>query len=359
VVKTIGETSRLESLVRKYKIKDFEILFNFINAKYVEDTVSGLKAFLFISKYNISEWNKIGKKNTKIDVSISKEGDLYIMTLNRMDRHIRCFFIATEVNNNVFLLLTDERMSRKINPTLNVFLNSLYPYIYRIYLKNKDMDSIVNDLEQIYDTIFIAEVKAENDKGLSHFSKEEANQNYLERKDKRSKLKGKAFRLLKLLCKDEKNRLMLTTTIKRDGSSILYSGDLQFFKSDIINNISSLLGKNNEILKGRERKFDEILNQIIIKPIFFVYKKKFDSRQMISLGKILKGPHFSSEISLSSNPYISATILDNRDFSTFDLNIVDSVIALIPRASMSSSSLSKFCDLILTKLGEPERIDVG
>ena len=68
---------------------------------------------------------------------------------------------------------------------------------------------------------------------------------------------------------------MLTATIKRDGSSILYFGDLQFFKSDIINNISLLLERNNKKFKGRERKFDEILNQIVIKPIFFKYEKKF------------------------------------------------------------------------------------
>ena len=355
----IGETSRLESLIKRYKIKNFEMLFNFINTRYVEDTISGLKAFLFVSKYNIPEWNKIGKKNTRIDISINEEGnDLYMITLNRIDRHIRCFFIATEINNNIFVLLTDERVSESINPTLNVFLNSLDPYIYRIYLKNKDINFIVNELEKLYDTVLVTEIRAENEKGLSHFNKEEANQNYLDREKEKSKIQGKAIKLIKLSCKDEKGRLMLTTTIKRDGSSILYYGELQFFKSDIINNIASLLKSNNEEFTGRERKFNENLNQIVIKPIFFQYKKKFEEKQINLIREILKEPRLSSEISLSSNPYFSATILDNRDFSTFDLSIVDNVIALIPRASMSSSSLSKFCDLILTKLGEPERIDM-
>jgi hypothetical protein len=355
----IGETSTLESLIKRYKIQDFERLSNFINTKYVEDTISGLKAFLFVSKYSILEWNKIGKKNIKIDVSINREGDdLYMITLNRIDRHIRCFFIATKVNSNIFLLFTDEKMLENIVPTLDVFLNSLYPYVYRIYLRNQDMEVLVNKLEKLYNTVFITEIRAENDKGLSHFNREEANQNYLEREHEKSKLKGKAIKLIKLLCKDERSRLMLTTTIKRDGSSTLYFGDLQFFKSDIVNNISLLLENNNEKLKGRERKFDEMLNQIIIKPIFLKYKNKFDRRQIHLIRKILEEPHFSSEMSLSSNPYFSATVLDNRDFSTFDLNIVDNVIALIPRASMSSSSLSKFCDLILTRLGEPERIDI-
>lgn len=354
-----SETSRLERLIKRYEIQDVEKLCNFINVKYVRDTISGLKAFLLVSKYDILEWDEIRRKNTKIDVSISRRSDdLYLINLYRTDKQIQCAFIATKVSNNIFVLLTDERMSASINPTLNVFLNSLYPYIYRIYLKNEDINFMVNELEKLYDTVFITEIKAENDKGLSHFSREEANQNYLDREKEKSKLKGKAIKLIKLSCKDEKNRLMLTTTIKRDGSSILYYGELQFFESDIINNISSLLESNNEKFTGRERKFNENLNQIVIKPIFFQYKKKFDERQINLIREILKGPLLSSEISLSSNPYFSATILDNRDFSTFDLSIVDNVIALIPRASMSSSSLSKFCDLILTKLGEPERIDI-
>jgi hypothetical protein len=177
----IGETSTLESLIKRYKIQDFERLSNFINTKYVEDTISGLKAFLFVSKYSILEWNKIGKKNIKIDVSINREGDdLYMITLNRIDRHIRCFFIATKVNSNIFLLFTDEKMLENIVPTLDVFLNSLYPYVYRIYLRNQDMEVLVNKLKKLYNTVFITEIRAENDKGLSHFNREEANQNYLE-----------------------------------------------------------------------------------------------------------------------------------------------------------------------------------
>jgi len=326
---------------------------------YVENTVSGLKAFLLVSKYDILEWNEIRRKKTKIDISTSKRGnDLYLITLHRIDREIQCVFMATKVDNNVFVLLTDEKVSESISPTLNVFLNSLYPDIYRIYLKNRDIDFIVNELERLYNEVFIAEIKAENDKGLSHFSKKQANQNYLDRDKVKSNLKGKAIKLIKLSCRDEENRLMLTTTIKRDGSSTLHYGELRFFKSDIIDKMALLLGSNNEEFTGRERKFNENLNQIVIKPIFFRYEKKFDGRQIDLVRKILKECHLSSEISLSSNPYFSATILDNRDFSTFDLSIVDNVIALVPRASVSSSSLSKFCDLILTKLGEPERIDI-
>ncbi|MBU7037970.1 MAG: hypothetical protein HXS52_08560 [Theionarchaea archaeon] len=360
MVSIIGETSTLENLAKKYRIEDFERLFSFITTEYVEDTTSGMKAFLFISKYGIPEWSKIRKRNARIDVSIIKEGDdLYTMTLNRVDRHIRCFFIATEVNSNIFLLITDEKMIENIKPTLDVFLNSLYPHVHRIYLRNLDMDLIINKLKELYNTVFISEIRAENDKGLSHFDKEEANRNYLEREHEESRLKGKAIKLMKLLCRDERNRLILGTTIKRDGSSTLNSGDLQFFKSDIIDNISLLLENNNQKLKGRERKFDEILNQVVIKPIFLKYKNRFNESQICLIRKVLEKPNFSSETSFSSNPYFSATVLDNRDFSTFDLNIVDNVIALIPRAAMSSSSLSEFCDLILTRLGEPESIDIG
>ena len=144
-----SESSRLERLIKRYEIEDIENLYNFINVKYVRDTISGLKAFLLVSKYDIFEWDKIRRKNIKIDISIRRMGDdLYLITLYRTEKQIQCAFIATKVENNikkVDAIATDPPYGRSAT-TNREELSSLYNRAFETFkmiLKPKGYISIL------------------------------------------------------------------------------------------------------------------------------------------------------------------------------------------------------------------------
>ena len=213
-------------------------------------------------------------------------------------------------------------------------------------------------LKERYNDVFISEIKGYNVNGLIHHKGQEANFSYEKRNDSTGKLYEKAITMLRVECKDKYNRIVLDCTIGRDCYSTLHFGDLKFFKEDLIENMVSIVTNRNEKFLVKERKYDKELNKVFTNPISFLYRDILSKERIKVVRKALLEPPFSSAILTSGNPFLSIDILDTRDMSSFEINIIGKLVSITPGSYSSPSAMSRISNVILTNLGEPEKIEI-